>query len=1219
MAVSARFDMLKLPRLALIAGLAIATSSSLRAADALNPGDLDPTFQIGLGASHSVVTLAIHPTNGVIYIGGSFIDYNDQGPGNEVSRFAVLNPNGSLDLTWWNQIKGFNQPGGNGNVNIITLDNQGRVLVGGRFTTFYGRAIKHLVRLNPDGTLDETFNNGSIPNFGPNDEVTSIYVTAADEVLIAGQFTAYNDGTQTLTRNQMLRLKPDMSIDTTFDPGKGAETTSGSPIGTIVQQPDGKILIGGEFSRFQDTAVGRITRLNNDGSLDPTFNPGGQGLASGNIREIELLPDGRIVAVGNIGRYNTTATKNMILLSPTGVLDTSFAPNVSAQIRSVEVQPDGRYLIVGDFRTVGAGSTSRPAAARLNADGTVDLTFDPGTATFRTPEDPNRLDAVIDGKLDPNNFLVLVGDFTHWNMIENVNHITRIATANVTVNTNTAPLITSHPQSLTVTNGNPASFSVTATGTGPLFYQWKKAGVAIAGATNASLTFAAAQTTDAGSYTVCVSNIVGQVESDPATLTVIVPNSPPLIVSQPQSLTVSNGAPAGFSVTASGSVPLFYFWKKNGVFIPGQTNATLSFAAAQPGDQASYKVCVSNNVAVVESDPATLTVLTATPQSPVIVTPPRSLVVTNGNPASFSVVATGDAPLFYFWKKNGAVIPGANGATLSFAAAQIGDQATYKVCVSNSVAVVESDPATLTVIVPAQGPVITAHPLSQQVKEGQSVNFFVGATGTGPLSYQWLYNGIAIPGVTGPSVTFSGVTGASAGNYAVRVSNTVGSTVSSNAVLTVLRPPVITTQPQAQTVQAGTGLTLSVAVTGTAPLGYQWKLNGAAIAGATNATFTVANVQAAQAGTYTVAVSNVCAVVESQGAAVTIGQPPVIVSNPQPLSVLVGQPATFSVTVSGDGPCTYQWRKDGVLIPGATSATLTIASAQHSDEADYSVIVTCPFGTAVSASARLTVTEAPRIIFNPISEVVLAGTNAVISADAVGSEPLTYQWYYEPNFTGLNSGTPVANGTGATLVFRDVGAPLTGSYYCIAQNPFGSAITRSASITVLAPPAITSPPASLSVNSGAFGGFTGAATGTANLEYQWFFNNQPIAGATSPSLALANIQTGQAGSYFLQVSNLLGAVSSTVAMLTVDGNAGTAVRTMELPAVQSGTLTVRFGTTDGQTATVGQIAGIRVQASSDLTNWTDIPAAITIVAGRFQISLNDPSVLPYRFYRVIYP
>lgn len=91
---------------------ALSFAGSSRAADALNPGDLDPTFLIGSGADQSIETLAIHPTNGVMYIGGRFIDYNEQGSGTRVARFARLNPNGSLDTTWWDKIKGFNQPGG---------------------------------------------------------------------------------------------------------------------------------------------------------------------------------------------------------------------------------------------------------------------------------------------------------------------------------------------------------------------------------------------------------------------------------------------------------------------------------------------------------------------------------------------------------------------------------------------------------------------------------------------------------------------------------------------------------------------------------------------------------------------------------------------------------------------------------------------------------------------------------------------------------------------------------------------------------------------------------------------------------------------------------------------------------------------------------------------------------------------------------------------------
>jgi hypothetical protein len=256
---------------------------------------------------------------------------------------------------------------------------------------------------------------------------------------------------------------------------------------------------------------------------------------------------------------------------------------------------------------------------------------------------------------------------------------------------------------------------------------------------------------------------------------------------------------------------------------------------------------------------------------------------------------------------------------------------------------------------------------------------------------------------------------------------------------------------------AGSPLSLSVIATGTAPLSCQWKRNGVVIGGATGPVLTVANAQATQAGAYTVSVSNVCTTVESLAATVTIGEPPVITDNPRPLTVQVGVSATFSVTVTGDGPCTYQWTRDGVVIPGATAAVLTIAAAQLSDEADYAVGVTCPFGFVNSAAARLTVVEAPRIVFDPISEVVLAGTNAVISADAVGTEPLTYQWYYEGVSSGRNAGTPVVNATGATLVFQDVEDSRTGSYYCIASNPYGSAVSRAASITVLAPPDIDVP------------------------------------------------------------------------------------------------------------------------------------------------------------------
>ena len=159
------------------------------------------------------------------------------------------------------------------------------------------------------------------------------------------------------------------------------------------------------------------------------------------------------------------------------------------------------------------------------------------------------------------------------------------------------------------------------------------------------------------------------------------------------------------------------------------------------------------------------------------------------------------------------------------------------------------------------------------------------------------------------------------------------------------------------------------------------------------------------------------------------------------------------------------------------------------------------------------------------------------------------------------------------------------------------------------------------MNSGSSAGFSASVTGSGELAYQWFFNDQPIPGANSAALAIVGIQPSQAGFYFLRATNLLGTANSAVASLTVDGSIGSSsgVRTLQLPIVQSGTLTVQFSTRDGSPAAAGQLAGLRVQGSSDLVGWVDIPAIVSVVGDRFQISVNDPAVLPYRFYRVIYP
>ena len=277
-----------------------------------------------------------------------------------------------------------------------------------------------------------------------------------------------------------------------------------------------------------------------------------------------------------------------------------------------------------------------------------------------------------------------------------------------------APSITAQPANVTVTAGQTATFSVTATGTAPLSYQWKKNGTAISGATAASYTTPAETTADNGAqFTVVVSNTVGNVTSNAATLTVNPAPVAPSITAQPASETITAGQTATFSVTATGTAPLSYQWNKNGTVISGATSASYTTPAETTADNgAQFAVVVSNSVGNVTSNAATLTVNPA-PVAPSITTQPSSVTVTAGQTAAFSVAATGTAPLSYQWNKNGTAISGATSSSYTTPAETSADNgAQFTVVVSNSVGNVTSNAATLTVNPAPVAPSITAQPSS---------------------------------------------------------------------------------------------------------------------------------------------------------------------------------------------------------------------------------------------------------------------------------------------------------------------------------------------------------------------------------------------------------------------------------------------------------------------------------------------------------------------------
>ncbi len=263
----------------------------------------------------------------------------------------------------------------------------------------------------------------------------------------------------------------------------------------------------------------------------------------------------------------------------------------------------------------------------------------------------------------------------------------------------------------------------------------------------------------------------------------------------------------------------------------------------------------------------TLTIISVTSSSnslvpinpPVITAQPVATSLNPGQAGSLSVGVTGTPPLTYQWRKDGANVAGATGATLNFANAAAGDAGNYSVVVTNAYGSVTSSAAALNVTVSPIPPTITQHPASATVNVGDRATFSAAGYGSAPLTFQWAKNGTDIAGATGTSYTIASVTAADAGSYTVRLANnvpTLVAVVSNPAVLGVNTAPAITTQPASVTTTAGQSTSFTVAATGSPTPIYQWSRNGSALAGATNATLTIANAQLADTGVYTVALIN---------------------------------------------------------------------------------------------------------------------------------------------------------------------------------------------------------------------------------------------------------------------------------------------------------------------------------------------------------------------------
>jgi uncharacterized delta-60 repeat protein/prepilin-type N-terminal cleavage/methylation domain-containing protein len=295
-------------------------------------------------------------------------------------------PPGSLDLSL--------DPGTGVNSSISEVQEQsdGKILIGGSLTSYNGTEVGRIARINADGSLDTSFNPGS----GFNEAITTLALQSDGKILVGGTFSQFNG----VSRNRIARLNADGSLDTSFDPGSGFN----SSLTDVIIQSDGKILVGGVFASFNNVSRIRVARLNSDGTLDTSFDPGTG--ANNNVTDMDLQSDGKLVIIGRFTSYNGTAINRIARINSDGSLDTSFSPGVgpNTSVSTVSVKSDNKVVVGGVFTTF--SGLSRRYIAQLNADGSLDTSFNPGTGTTSSVQ---TVLAQGNGKI------LLGGNFTAYN------------------------------------------------------------------------------------------------------------------------------------------------------------------------------------------------------------------------------------------------------------------------------------------------------------------------------------------------------------------------------------------------------------------------------------------------------------------------------------------------------------------------------------------------------------------------------------------------------------------------------------------------------------------------------------------------------------------------------------------------------------------------------------------------------------------------------------
>ena len=664
--------------------------------------------------------------------------------------------------------------------------------------------------------------------------------------------------------------------------------------------------------------------------------------------------------------------------------------------------------------------------------------------------------------------------------------------------------------------GNPHTFEVVASGTKPITYKWYRGDDLVQGGTQSALRLSELKEQDAGDYHVVVSNQTGTEASDAATLFVVVP---PAITQLTDQVSVVEGDTLKLTVTAVGADQYQWYYDKNkdgiiqlavrdkfgkliepGELIEFAITSVLTIAKVKPSDAGEYALEVINSAG------AGLVKITVIVNQPArIVTQPKEGSAVLGESFTFEVVASGDAPIIYEWYHDGALKNDSTGSSLILSELAVTDSGDYHVVVSNEImaksgdlvqfGIETSDTVTFEVLLP---PTITG---LTKLKEGSAPDLSATAEVTGdeeePTIYTWSQDGVLLQ---------------------------------------------------------GDNVELTVTVTGTEPISYQWYHGEELVEGGTESTLRLTDVQGEDSGDYHVMVSNQLETVFSEVITLSVVPPPVVTELAGSINVVEGEGVELTVTAVGNAPLTYQWSKGEEMIDGATAPTLDLGNVKVSSKADYKLAISNAEGLAGSVVITVGLADPPVIVTQPVGGSANLDEAFTFQVVAEGFGPMEYEWHHD--------GAVVDEATESFLQLTNVQAEDAGDYHVVVTNIAGEVTSDTVTLELVLPPEITQltklkegPAVDLSATAevtgeeaepttytwseeGALleGGnveLTVTLTGTEPISYQWYHGEELVEDGTESTLRLTDVQGVDSGDYYVMVSNQLGTEFSEVITLSV--------------------------------------------------------------------------------------